>query len=92
MEKPYNRHSIRIKEYDYSKEGYYFITICTQNIIRIFKTYTTKKYYEININVNGKLWQRNYYEHIIRNEKEYLHILEYIENNPINWEKDEYNC
>lgn len=27
----YNRHSIRIKEYDYSTEGMYFITICTQN-------------------------------------------------------------
>ena len=27
----YNRRSIRIKEYDYSKEGMYFITICTQD-------------------------------------------------------------
>lgn len=26
-----NRRSIRIKEYDYSKEGMYFVTICTQN-------------------------------------------------------------
>lgn len=36
------------------------------------------------------LWQRNYYEHIIRNEKEYLRILEYIENNPLNWIYDKY--
>ncbi len=27
----HHRHSIRIKEYDYSKRGLYFITICTQN-------------------------------------------------------------
>lgn len=36
------------------------------------------------------LWQRNYYEHVIRNEKEYYGILEYIEYNPYNWKKDKY--
>ncbi len=36
----------------------------------------------------GKLWQRNYYEHIIRNEQSYLKISEYIMNNPKNWEGD----
>ncbi len=36
----------------------------------------------------GKLWQRNYYEHIIRNEKSFLSISEYIINNPGNWEND----
>ena len=35
-----------------------------------------------------KIWQRNYYEHIIRNEKDYLTIAEYIENNPLNWIQD----
>ncbi len=29
-----------------------------------------------------------YYEHIIRNEKDYLTIAEYIENNPLNWIQD----
>jgi len=38
----------------------------------------------------GKLWQRNYYEHIIRSEKEYLETSEYILNNSINWQKDKY--
>ncbi len=36
----------------------------------------------------GKLWQRNYYEHIIRNEKSYHRITEYILNNPANWQQD----
>jgi len=36
-------------------------------------------------------WQRNYYEHIIRNEKELSRIREYIQNNPINWELDREN-
>ena len=37
---------------------------------------------------NGKLWQRNYYEHIIRNDQEYERIAKYIECNPLNWEQD----
>ena len=61
-----------------------------QDIVRIFKTYTTKRYWQISKNKETKLWQRNYYEHIIRNEKEYWQIYEYIENNPIKWQFDEY--
>ncbi|EKD27135.1 MAG: hypothetical protein ACD_79C00860G0002, partial [uncultured bacterium] len=38
----------------------------------------------------GKLWQRNYYEHIVRDENSYLKIAEYIVNNPLNWKTDEY--
>ena len=38
------------------------------------------------------LWQRNYYEHIIRNERDYLAIYDYILANPMNWEKDEENA
>jgi REP element-mobilizing transposase RayT len=37
---------------------------------------------------NGKLWQRNYYEHIIRDEQSYLTISDYIINNPIKWNGD----
>jgi hypothetical protein len=39
----------------------------------------------------GKLWQRNYYEHIIRNEESLNHIREYIANNPMQWELDREN-
>jgi len=37
--------------------------------------------------VLGKLWQRNYWEHIIRNETEYANITEYIRDNPVLWGK-----
>ena len=37
---------------------------------------------------NDKVWQRSFHDHIIRNEKEYLKIWEYIDNNPISWEMD----
>lgn len=36
------------------------------------------------------IWQRNYYEHIIRNEQSHQNISEYIIHNPINWENDDY--
>jgi REP element-mobilizing transposase RayT len=38
----------------------------------------------------GKLWQRNFYEHIIRDEKGYKNISNYIVNNPQKWEEDKF--
>lgn len=38
----------------------------------------------------GKIWHRNYYEHIIRNEKAYQNIATYIINNPANWANDKF--
>jgi len=37
-----------------------------------------------------KLFQRNYWEHIIRNEEELLRIRNYIKNNPSKWENDRF--
>jgi len=39
----------------------------------------------------GKLWQRNYYEHIIRGGDDYERIFDYIAVNPSNWAEDEEN-
>ena len=58
-------------------------------IIRAYKSVVT---YAINISRNTPgqpVWQRNYYEHIIRDEKDYENIFEYIYQNPRNWDKDE---
>jgi len=164
----HGRRSIRLKNYDYSKEGIYFITICTQNremlfgeiidkkmklnevgemiksfylnlenryenikcheyvimpnhihfiieilgkeesmapmggastklgdIIGSFKSLTTVKYIE-NVKLkkwksfDRRIWQKNYYEHIIRDEKDYERISNYINNNPINWNEDKF--
>ncbi len=38
----------------------------------------------------GKLWQRNYYEHIIRNEQSYQTICNYVLNNPAKWKEDKF--
>lgn len=146
------RKNIRLKRYDYSQVGYYFITICTKNrecilskikecrgehfssvltyegkIVNKHINEIGKKYFNIVIdeyivmpnhihiiliikskNSNNisiiiqqlkgaitkelgySIWQKLFYEHIIRKEKEYLTIKEYIKNNPENWKKDKY--
>lgn len=167
----HNRKSIRLKHYDYAKQGMYFITICTKDREQILSKITVgidahidptntniaKNNISNNINIelknSGKIvrkyikninmvykniyidsyvimpdhlhmivcinpgsmwaltptekisipkvirslkimvtkeigysiWQRNYYEHIIRNEKEYYQIREYIKQNPSKW-------
>ncbi len=159
----YHRRSIRMKGYDYSQTGVYFITICLQHkaclfgnivdgsmvlnnaglmveqwyhelenkfsdircdkyvimpnhfhcivinndggehtgsplraVVQWFKTMTTNEYIRgVKHNgwkrFDGKLWQRNYYEHIVRNEKELNRIRQYIMDNPAKWESDQEN-
>ena len=53
------------------------------NIIAFFKYRTAKI-----INSDSRLWQRNYYEHIIRNQQSYEEITAYVIENPINWRSD----
>ena len=54
-------------------------------IIRGFKTFSARRINEINKSSGSKLWQRNYYEHIIRNGYELDRIRHYIFNNPQRW-------
>ena len=58
-------------------------------IIGSFKSAATKLFHAIPEHSRERLWQRNYYEHVIRNERDYQAISDYILANPINWEKDE---
>jgi len=67
-----------------------------QRIIQWFKTITTNAYIQkvhekLWPPFNGKLWQRNYYEHIIRGDRELQAIREYIRYNPQKWDEDEEN-
>jgi len=60
------------------------------SIIRSFKSAATKRINQLR-NVSGeKLWQRNYYEHVIRDKNELNRVREYIINNPAKWEEDKY--
>jgi REP element-mobilizing transposase RayT len=60
-------------------------------IIRGFKTFSARRINKIRRLSGVPVWQRGYYEHIIRNEKSLMAIREYIINNPLSWEKDQYN-
>ena len=60
-------------------------------IIGSFKSGVTRYINELRGAPGAKVWQRNYYERIIRNEDELNHIREYIFNNPANWDTDEHN-
>jgi REP element-mobilizing transposase RayT len=60
-------------------------------VIRLFKSSTTKQINEFCQTPKMPLWQRNYYEHIIRNEDELNQIREYVAENPLKWETDEEN-
>ena len=44
----------------------------------------------INHDIGFNIWQRRYYDHIIRNENDYRNIWNYIENNPAHWAEDRY--
>ena len=159
------RRSIRLKGYDYSKAGAYFVTICTRNrqclfgdiadgkmvlndvgqmvckawewlatqydyvelyewvimpnhmhgiiviadgrggsrtaptgnrkpvgrLVGAFKTVSTKRINRLHGTPGAKLWQRNYYERIIRNDAELNRIREYIAGNPRRWDMDREN-
>ncbi len=54
-----------------------------------FKSTVTKRINEMRMTPRSPVWQRNYYEHIVRNAEEMNRIREYIRNNPIQWEMDE---
>jgi len=164
-----HRRSIRLKHYDYAKEGMYFFTICTykrqflfgtvangemqlndfgqivydewqktpeirheiqldllivmpnhlhgiviisnRNVgatggspfpagpskhslsafIAGFKSAITTRINEIRARPEARIWQRNYYEHVIRNEESLKRIREYILNNPAQWDLDPEN-
>ena len=164
----HHRRTVRLKDYDYSEEGAYFVTICAHNreclfgnisdgrmqlsrigkvvedcwkwlgdqydyvyldewvimpnhlhgiivitdedlggsrtaptkefkhkplgrLIGAFKTVSARRIKDMRKSATARVWQRNYYEHIVRNEKELIGIREYIVNNPFTWDKDEEN-
>ncbi len=163
----HQRRSIRLKGYDYTQPGAYFVTICTQNresllgeivegemmlneygqvvvgcwiwlakqypyveldewvvmpnhahsivilsgmddsrrggsrtapttkslgrLVGAFKTVSTKRINQMRHTPGAPVWQRNYYEHIIRDEDELNRLRQYILDNPVQWEMDENN-
>ena len=64
-------------------------------IVQEFKRYTTCEYIKLVKNgilkpFDKRIWQRSFYDHIIRNENDFNEIWMYIENNPLKWQEDCY--
>lgn len=60
-------------------------------LIGAFKTVSTKQMNEMRSTPGAPVWQRNYYEHIIRDEADLDRIRRYIAENPFRWADDENN-
>ncbi len=70
------------------------VALTVSDIVHRFKTLTTKMYIDgVDRHhwpsFNRRLWHRNYYEHIIRDEQSLGQIRQYIINNPCRWHEDE---
>ena len=57
-------------------------------IVRSFKAFVAHEYYTRSY--HRKLWQRGYFEHVIRDEADLHRIEEYINDNPATWARDKY--
>ncbi len=58
-------------------------------IIGQFKSQATRRIWKLPGYSRIPVWQRNYYEHIIRNENEWAQITDYIHTNPARWTEDQ---
>ena len=57
-------------------------------IVRAFKTFSARRINALHNTVGTPFWQRNYYEHVIRNESAMDRIRQYIADNPARWPED----
>ena len=60
-------------------------------VVQNFKSVSTRRVNQKYFKSGNKIWQRNYYERIIRNDRELNAIRQYILENPLNWEMDKEN-
>ncbi len=60
-------------------------------IMRAFKTFSSRRVNALSNGSGARVWQRGYYEHIIRNETSLRRLRNYIETNPLRWDLDREN-
>lgn len=60
-------------------------------IVRAFKSFSARRINELRGTPGALVWQRNYFEHIVRNEKDLARIRKYIDDNPAHWVYDDEN-
>ena len=67
------------------------------DVVGAYKSKTTNTYIQMVKNntlppFDKRIWQRNYYEHVVRDANDHTCIAEYIQNNPLTWEEDMLNA
>jgi REP element-mobilizing transposase RayT len=77
--------------YTPTKRGFQSPSKDLGSMIRSFKGSVTKRINEHREIQGCPVWQRNYHDHIIRNDEDLHRIRKYIRDNPVNWQEDEYN-
>jgi hypothetical protein len=60
-------------------------------IVRALKTFSSRKINQISKRTGQSIWQRGYYEHVIRTDESRDRIRRYIVNNPLSWHLDREN-
>jgi putative transposase len=58
-------------------------------VVGSFKSAATKNINRFRNAEGTPVWQRNYYEHIVRNDRSLQHLRQYIQNNPLSWDEDQ---
>ena len=61
-------------------------------IVRAFKSFSARRINEITNTPGTPVWQRGYYDHIIRDDRSLTRIREYISHNPQRWASDKQNA
>lgn len=80
-----------VLQYSPTKNKFHSPSQNIESIIRGFKSATTKRINQLRNMPENPVWQRNYYEHVIRSENELNCIRKYIKNNPLRWQYDKEN-
>ena len=60
------------------------------DVMRVFKSLTTRRWNQWNGTQGRPLWQASYHDHIIRDDNDFLNHWSYLNNNPARWAEDEY--
>lgn len=60
------------------------------DVMRVFKSLTTRRWNQCNGTQGRPLWQASYHDHIIRDDNDFLNHWSYLNNNPARWAEDEY--
>ena len=85
------RDAALLRPYDYD-DNPHKINVKPGSLGAIVRSYKSAVSYRINKEHNATgIWQRNYYEHIIRNDADLQNKTDYIESNPLLWDDDDEN-